>query len=459
MKPVIYRESGDSSGGGAGTGSAAPTAGGARGAGPGTKPATPTPPPAGDDASGAGGRQAALEAAERARVRRGLEPKPSPAAGLSTNPDNKLRTRHKVKASGEPSELEKLRAKTTKAGAKPLTTTVEPDASALPGVDPLEVEVTPRTAEELEEILAPAPGETEIPVFDPTNPQAIDPDAVVATPEEYTPNLKYKAFGEERDIPELFHALIKDPESERAVHEVFEKAGAFDKTKQNFTELEGFVKQQIVPEVNNYRALRAEFQGYLDRQNPLAILEKMGVPEKLIIQKVAERIRLNEMPPDQRAVYDARAAQEAELAKAASQNQLMAQRLARLESDAIQTELSVALTRPDIAPIAQAYDARTKSGAFEDLVRMTGDFAWRNGQQITPTQAALNVIQKYGLSAGTAPAPQARPAPAPRPAPQAPAPRVLPNVQSKNISQARTQPVVNSVADIRKLAKDRRARA
>ena len=63
-------------------------------------------------------------------------------------------------------------------------------------------------------------------------------------------------------------------------------------------------------------------------------------------------------------------------------------------------QLNAVLERPDISSIASTYDTRlAKPGAFKEAVIRHGSYRWDQGVDLTPDQAALEVIKIYGLDA------------------------------------------------------------
>ena len=54
--------------------------------------------------------------------------------------------------------------------------------------------------------------------------EADESEQKVAETEEFTPRLKYKVDGEEKDFPDWAHSFVKDAEGEAKFKELFEKA-------------------------------------------------------------------------------------------------------------------------------------------------------------------------------------------------------------------------------------------
>jgi len=70
----------------------------------------------------------------------------------------------------------------------------------------------------------------------------------------FQPNWKYKAFGKEKEIDEMWRPLVKDPDSEQKVKDIFTKVDAFDELK------------------NKHESTSKEFQGLLGEYQALIFL-------------------------------------------------------------------------------------------------------------------------------------------------------------------------------------------
>jgi len=442
-----------------GAGSQPPAGKGTAGKGGGSDAAAPIGGPKQAD----GAPEQHMSAFERAKARRASgaanPASDSPAAGLSSG-----KTSIQKERGLDPSKsvMEQLREKSRKhnPAAKPVEAEIVADESAMPGHGPSEVgepgepEIAP---------LAPAPGETEIPkeegslVSTPVGDHTPGEEEAPAEP-AFTPNLKYKAFGQEHDIPEKFRGLITDPESEREVHQVFERAHAFDRYKATLTQLDADIKQKIVPELQFYRQTKDNFNALLQKGDIFGVLGKMGMPREKVLQAVADRIRIEQLPPEQREAYDAREHAQAISEQAASQIQQMQLRMQNLESLAKHSAIQSTFARGDVRSVADDFDKRVgQTGSFEALVRDHGALLYSQGKDITPEEAVQAVMQRFGLSV------PAQPAAAPAKTPQQVRPvtttpmKVLPNVPSR-AAATRSRPQINGVADIRKAASQMRGR-
>lgn len=415
-----------------------------------------------------------MDAFQRAKARKGsgaatAPASDSPAAGLSTGK----------------TAIQKERG-LNKPGKSAMDVLREKSRNFNPNVAPIknEIEIEDPSgggeAEELEvEPLAPAPGEAEVPeeessanavtqmVGDHTPGEGVEPTEVEA-PEEgaFTPSFKYKAFGKEHDIPEIFKGVITNPESEREVQQVLERAHAMDRFKTNLTQLDTMVKEQIAPEIQFHRKTRQEFNELLNRGDIMGVLRKMNVSEEKFLQAAAERATIRTLPPEQRAQYEAREQAEAQRTQAANQVQQLQEQVQNMQASAKSYAIQSTFARGDVRAVADEFDGRVgQPGAFEKMVRDHGALLYSQGTDITPEQAVSAVMQRYGLQVPTggnaAGSPQVTTPVGSRAAPQAPArppAKVLPNITSRAAATVRSKPTINNVEDLRKLRAQTRGR-
>lgn len=292
--------------------------------------------------------------------------------------------------------------------------------------------------------------------------------------DKYEPKLKYRAYDEEHDIPELFHSIIKDPESERQVHEIFQKSHAFEKTKAKYEGLEASVKRDLVPEINFYRQVREDLNYFAKSGDIFSLAKKFGLDEKTVLQKAAEYVQLLEAAPEVRAMHEAKI-------RAEEQNRESARRLAALEQKAIESEMlakQVAfesiLKREDVQSVARSFDERIGTpDAFKKMVAQHAHQIYLNSVQaaqsgqgtvidLSPEQAVQEFMRAYGLSfqaqsasAATNQTNQTQRKQQTNVATPAPKPRIIPNIASKGQSNIGQKPVFKSVKDIEKYRKER----
>lgn len=241
---------------------------------------------------------------------------------------------------------------------------------------------------------------------------------VVAEKPSYTPNYKFKVMDREMEIPEKWRAIVKDADTEKEARELFEKAYGLDEVKKSRDSVREEYKTYKSNTEPNVRMLTQAAQLYsqgkeaLEGGNARAGVFKLteafkvlGVPKQVLQRYILEDLKLDELPPEQKASYNR--AHELE-----QQNQMFQQQLEQMKSETqnfrVQqrtAELNQVISRPDISPIVQAFDQRNGQGSFYNEVVLRGNMYFSTYQKDpSAEQVVSEIIKQYGLQA---PAPAA----------------------------------------------------
>lgn len=296
----------------------------------------------------------------------------------------------------------------------------------------------------------------------PTKPNAqvpaapLSPEAQVASaPIAFTPNFKFKSFGKEFEIDEMFRGLIKDTETETKVKSFFERAYGVDTMKS--------INQKVKEEFSQFKQETAQrdkaletVSGYIQKGDMQSFVEALKIPEDMVIQWAIDRVQYRQLSPDQKAQIDAQHNVRHQAMTLEQQNQNLTERLQQESARARTTELDYELSNPQVKAIADAFDAKVnKPGAFKNLVIREGVVHWQTSQRDLPAKQAIQeVLSNYGMSSpqqnlpqfGTPAAAGANPAPVTT---QQNKP-TLPNIRGSGTSPVRRVP--KTLADLKKIA-------
>lgn len=284
--------------------------------------------------------------------------------------------------------------------------------------------------------------------------------AVDAAP-KYTPNYKYKAALQEKEVDEFWRSLIKDADSEKKVKDFLSKLDGFDFVKQSRDKLE----QQHQSLSQDYQAQTEVVQrveGAIERKDLTSAFRQLGLKDEAIFKWTQERLQMMEMPPEQRKAFeDAESLREQQM----MMKEQMSQYQKLYEDQAVQArtmQLDFVLSRPEIATAAQGWDTlQGQPGAFRDLVIQEAQTAYyQTGRDLTPEQAAQVVMQKFGkvLSVGGSQQPTPQASMTPSQTPQVTVPQakpVIPNVSGKGASPIKKAP--KNLDDLKRMAKELQA--
>lgn len=294
--------------------------------------------------------------------------------------------------------------------------------------------------------------------------------------EAFKPNLGFKAgvYNKEKkdleqkdyQIDPKFAAIMKDPESEKLVRELHEKAYGLDSVKERYTETRSQLQQasQENRELQGGIAdLRKTYQSAVQTENWHKLdkfFATLEIPQAVVLKYAMAKVQLNEMDPAQRNAILGQIEAENK-AETLAQQQTQAQQTTVTHAQQLrQLQIEVVMNKPEVSSLAAAFDQQAgRPGAFLEAVRREGSLAWHSGQDIPPQMAVERVIENYGLkNRTTTPAAAQPPAAAVTPTPGKPAlvqrtTQTIPNVQGRSTSPIKT-PKPKSVDDILKYRKE-----
>ena len=233
--------------------------------------------------------------------------------------------------------------------------------------------------------------------------------AATETP-AYTPNFKFNVLDKAHEVPKEFQSLIKDEKSEKMVKEIFEKAYGLESVKTKATEARA-ERDALAAETQTIKAgidgLRSIYQGAVQSGNFLKLddfFAKLKIPQEHIMQYALAKVNLSNLPPEQQQLIQSKmdADKRAEMESAQAQNTLTEAQQARAQLMTLQLEYTLA--KPDVKSIAEAFDAQAgKPGAFRQQVINMGNLHFLTRKvDLTPEQAAMQVIADLGLKAPVA---------------------------------------------------------
>jgi hypothetical protein len=227
----------------------------------------------------------------------------------------------------------------------------------------------------------------------------------VAQPEvqaapEWKPNYKVKAYDNEYEIPEDFRAFINQ-ENEKKFRDTFEKAFALDEMKGKYHK----TKESYEKVNNDYTQVQTGLKTlgkYLENDDFDSFFENLKIPEKKLQEWMYKKLTMNEMPPEQRGIYQKNQEYLKKQYELEQQTESMQSKLAELEQykqqESIanrQKELDNVLNRPEIQSTMQQFDSKLgQAGAFRNEVIQRAAFvAQTQGKDLSPEEAVQEVLK------------------------------------------------------------------
>lgn len=222
-----------------------------------------------------------------------------------------------------------------------------------------------------------------------------DGDGGEETP-AYTPNHKFKVLNEEKEFDDFVKEAIRDEESEKKIRELYEKSHGLDHVKAARERAEEKLQTQT-QELEYYRGNVGKLQHFLGQGDLESFFEGCQIPEEQILRYALKRIELRENPALMAASEEARRAR---LQNFDSQGQLTRYQQQERQT-AIQNrgnELDIALARPEVSQMANAFDTRLgRAGAFKQEVINRGVFYHKaHGVDKSVEEIVKEVVSLFG---------------------------------------------------------------
>src|SRR3990167_9677953 len=266
-------------------------------------------------------------------------------------------------------------------------------------------------------------------------------------PPAYAPTLKYKVNGQEYDFDSELKDLVKSPEVEKKLQELYSNAHGI-----------GYVREKADKFLNDYKEVSKKYSD-IDRDLRLlshhvqnddwdSFFGDLKISDKKIFEWVERKLAQMNMDPYQQAQIEKQRQPQRQSFLTQEENQsykTQAQETARM---ARSYELEMELIKPEVSSIAQEFDAKVgRPGAFKEECINRGALAWQFAKKDIPAAEAvgqaMSIFGKVLTPAQKAEVTQTLTA-----APKAPLP-IIPNVASRQTSPVKQAP--KTTDDLRRM--------
>lgn len=253
--------------------------------------------------------------------------------------------------------------------------------SAIPAMEKLNQEtLESRLAKQLETPIEVAKPATEV-VKGPSKPA-------------YNPNYKYRVYDKELEFDEVVKPVIKDPDTEKKIRELFEKAGGLDVVKPKY--------QKIKEEFGGIKDKYTKLEKTWDVATRLAhnddleeFFKVWQIPEEKLYKHVYNKLAYEQLPKEQQDVI----ARNKELAERANmlemQNQELASKFNQKEQEEAKYNLMTALNNTEDKQIIEMIDSKLGQGTFAKEVIAYGLLHENQGITLSAEDAVKAVAQRY----------------------------------------------------------------
>lgn len=305
--------------------------------------------------------------------------------------------------------------------------------------------------EEVKDVAAPDSAVTETkeaPVVEVTKSMDAAPVGEAGEVPPFTPNYKLSVMDEEKEIDEMFRPLMKDPDTEKKVREIFERAYGHEYLKPKYEDI-----KKRLPEVEGeYKSFRSGVENIVGLRDKdfWGFIEAVGLDKQTVAKQVLDEVKRLELPEEQKQIYDELDKTRRE--KLNLERQFQEEQWRNQERSVLERtyQLDTVLQKPEITAYAKAYDtSRRKPGAFREEVVRQGIAEWHVSQKdLSPEQAVQDVISRLGehYKGGVAAPQTLTPGAEDKPLP------VIPRVSGKSMSPTGKAP--RSIEDLKKMAAD-----
>lgn len=273
---------------------------------------------------------------------------------------------------------------------------------------------------------------------------------------EWKPDFKFKYRADKADdqlegeIDEWARGLITNKEIEEKVKALYSKAHGLDFIKNKHSrvveEYKNF-KSQTEPLVQSWNTLSEHYS----RGDMESFFKGLQIPDDTIYKYVADKLRYQELPPEQRAEHDRVTQTQRQAFELQQQNQQLQHQYQQAEIRNREIQLNTALSAPDMQQMATEFDKRTgTSGAFKEEVIMRGVALFqKTGRDYTPEEVIQTMRGLYTPASASSSMPMSQQSGMPTPTQTSSAP-TIPNVGGKNSAPVKRS--IKSLADLRKHA-------
>jgi hypothetical protein len=222
-----------------------------------------------------------------------------------------------------------------------------------------------------------------------------------ATPQEvvaqaFNPDFKIKVRKQEYEIPEMYRGLMKDPQTAEEVRKTFAKAYGLEHVQthrdQIQTEYQSF-KENADPVLKIAR----DFEYHRSKGDLGSVFKTLNIPKDQIYKWAVQQAELEQLPEQQRRVYDEH--EQAQLRAYELEQQLQSQQEQFQQIRVYQrtNELESVLSKPDVSQFIKAFDSKNGQDAFKNEVIQRGQTYWyTQGVDVPPERLVEEILNRFG---------------------------------------------------------------
>lgn len=226
-------------------------------------------------------------------------------------------------------------------------------------------------------------------------------DADVVEEQKYTPALKYKVLGEEKEMPEWVKPLIKTEEDEKRYKDLFEKADAIDHFKGSNKEIREKYSA-VEGELTGLRTEIHELGNFVKKGDFESFFERLEIKPDDVLMWAVKYAELKQNPHQFQA-YQANRQREMQYMDAQRRASEAERGSEEKMIEFIRRDAQVTLSDPENQSYEMEFDRRVgRRGAFREEIAARGDRAYGKGQMLTTAEIIREIKGLYSFGGGAA---------------------------------------------------------
>jgi len=282
-------------------------------------------------------------------------------------------------------------------------------------------------------------------------PGGIAAKPVPAAAPTYNPNHKFKVLDKEHEFDEWAKGAAKDSDTEKKVRELYEKAYGLDSVKQDRQTLKSELAETKEKMANTDKAIETIAE-YAKAKDWDSFFESLSIPKNDVLQYALALVQREQMPPEQKAQWEASRQAQHQAKYYQEQNQQLQQSQQQFQIQQRQFQLDQEISKQDYSGVAEAYNAgMANPGAFRDYVIRIGQAHAAQGMDVSVEQAVQEATRHLRAVNPTLGMPNVSAQPASNVVQPSNKP-VLPNIQGRGTSAVKS--TVRSLDDLRARARE-----
>jgi len=222
-------------------------------------------------------------------------------------------------------------------------------------------------------------------------------DLGVPAADQWKPNFEFTVKDAKHQFDDWAKELVKNKEIEEKFRDLYSKSYGIDEIKAD----RQAAREQFEEVQEKYTRVEQSLKTlgeYVKQGDFRTFFEVLQIPRDKIIRYAIEELKYAELPPEERQAIEQQREMQQRLAQIENENRSLYDHQARLVMQQTESALNSELSKPEIAQIAQAYDARVgQPGAFRQEVIKRGAYYEATLKTTVPVgQAVQEVLTLVG---------------------------------------------------------------